>query len=64
MPLPSNPADQPPASPGAGATVDQWLTYLEAIHPTEIDLGLDRVLVAVEETSGQRGRWEWTQPPE
>ncbi|AKV98490.1 folylpolyglutamate synthase [Marinobacter sp. CP1] len=47
MPLPSNPADQPPASPGAGATVDQWLTYLEAIHPTEIDLGLDRVLVVL-----------------
>ncbi|MAG62775.1 6-pyruvoyl tetrahydropterin synthase [Candidatus Woesearchaeota archaeon] len=25
---------------------------------------LDRVRMAVEETSGQRGRWEWTQPPE
>ncbi|AOY87581.1 bifunctional folylpolyglutamate synthase/dihydrofolate synthase [Marinobacter salinus] len=34
-------------APGAGATVDQWLAYLEAIHPTEIDLGLDRVLVVL-----------------
>ncbi len=47
MPPPSNRAVQPPASPGAGATVDQWLTYLEAIHPTEIDLGLDRVLIVL-----------------
>ena len=47
MPPPSNHPDQPPASPGAGATVDQWLAYLEAIHPTEIDLGLDRVLVVL-----------------
>ncbi len=47
MPPPSNRSDQPPASPGAGATVDQWLAYLEAIHPTEIDLGLDRVLVVM-----------------
>lgn len=36
-----------PASPEAGATVDQWLQWLEAIHPTEIDLGLDRVLVVL-----------------
>lgn len=47
MPPPSNRPEQPPASPGAGATVDQWLAYLEAIHPTEIDLGLDRVLVVL-----------------
>ena len=47
MPPSSNRPDQPPASPGAGATVDQWLAYLEAIHPTEIDLGLDRVLVVL-----------------
>jgi dihydrofolate synthase / folylpolyglutamate synthase len=47
MPPPSNRPDQPPASPGVGATVDQWLAYLEAIHPTEIDLGLDRVLVVL-----------------
>lgn len=47
MSPPSNRSDQSPASPGAGATVDQWLAYLEAIHPTEIDLGLDRVLVVL-----------------
>lgn len=47
MPPSNNRPDQPPASPGAGATVDQWLAYLEAIHPTEIDLGLDRVLVVL-----------------
>ncbi|PHQ26272.1 bifunctional tetrahydrofolate synthase/dihydrofolate synthase [Marinobacter guineae] len=47
MPPPSNRSVQPPAAPGAGATVDQWLTYLEAIHPTEIDLGLDRVLIVL-----------------
>lgn len=47
MPPSSNRPDQPPASPGAGATVDQWLAHLEAIHPTEIDLGLDRVLVVL-----------------
>ena len=47
MPPQSNPADQPPASPAAGASVDQWLAYLEAIHPTEIDLGLDRVLLVL-----------------
>lgn len=47
MPLSNNRSTQSPASPGAGATVDQWLTYLEAIHPTEIDLGLDRVLVVL-----------------
>ena len=45
MPPPSNNNVQPPVAPGAGATVDQWLSYLEALHPTEIDLGLDRVLV-------------------
>lgn len=47
MPPSNNRNDQPPAAPGAGATVDQWLAYLEAIHPTEIDLGLDRVLVVL-----------------
>jgi len=24
-------------------TLDQWLSYLEGMHPTEIDLGLDRI---------------------
>ncbi|KPQ30170.1 MAG: dihydrofolate synthase / folylpolyglutamate synthase [Marinobacter excellens HL-55] len=39
--------DLKPASPEAGATVDHWLQWLESIHPTEIDLGLDRVLVVL-----------------
>lgn len=34
-----------PAAPGEGAPLADWLTYLESIHPTEIDLGLDRVMV-------------------
>lgn len=38
---------QPPQAPGAGATLEQWLSWLESIHPTEIDLGLDRVLVVL-----------------
>lgn len=33
--------------PGTGATLDRWLGYLEAIHPCEIDLGLDRVLLVL-----------------
>ncbi|MCG2580611.1 MAG: bifunctional tetrahydrofolate synthase/dihydrofolate synthase [Marinobacter sp.] len=36
-----------PEAPGAGATLDQWLSYLESIHPAEIDLGLDRVLMVL-----------------
>ncbi|MEC7815631.1 MAG: bifunctional tetrahydrofolate synthase/dihydrofolate synthase [Pseudomonadota bacterium] len=42
--------DAPVASgsrPGPGATVGDWLAWLEAIHPTEIDLGLDRVLIVL-----------------
>lgn len=39
---------QAPAScPAAGASVAEWLQWLEVIHPTEIDLGLDRVLVVL-----------------
>lgn len=38
---------RPFSVPGAGATLAQWLGYLEAIHPSEIDLGLDRVLVVL-----------------
>lgn len=30
-------------SPGLGATLGEWLDYLLAIHPTEIDMGLARV---------------------
>lgn len=33
------------SAPAAGASLDAWLAYLEALHPTEIDLGLDRVLI-------------------
>lgn len=42
--------DAPGASasrPGSGAEVGDWLAWLEAIHPTEIDLGLDRVLIVL-----------------
>ena len=31
------------STPGADATLPQWLAYLETVHPTEIDLGLDRI---------------------
>lgn len=47
MPPSSKKPPQPPQAPGAGATVEQWLSWLESIHPTEIDLGLDRVLVVL-----------------
>ncbi|NWO04908.1 MAG: bifunctional tetrahydrofolate synthase/dihydrofolate synthase [Alteromonadaceae bacterium] len=43
----SEPAEAPAARPGPGASVDQWLQYLEAIHPAEIELGLDRVLIVL-----------------
>lgn len=44
------PADSDPrglGSPGPDASLEQWLTYLEALHPSEIDLGLDRVLLVL-----------------
>ena len=47
MPPPSNNPGQLPVAPGAGAAVADWLSYLEAIHPKEIDLGLDRVLIVL-----------------
>lgn len=47
MPPSSNNPGQSPTPPGTGATVDRWLAYLEALHPTEIDLGLDRVLMVL-----------------
>lgn len=46
-PPPSKNTARSPEAPGAGATVDQWLTWLESIHPTDIDLGLDRVLLVL-----------------
>lgn len=30
-------------SPGASATLPQWLSYLESLHRSAIDLGLDRI---------------------
>ncbi|MDC0661868.1 bifunctional tetrahydrofolate synthase/dihydrofolate synthase [Marinobacter sp. SS21] len=39
-----DPAPPRPVAPGAGGSLESWLSYLEAIHPSEIDLGLDRVL--------------------
>ncbi|MFN2360239.1 MAG: bifunctional tetrahydrofolate synthase/dihydrofolate synthase [Marinobacter sp.] len=33
--------------PGVDSTLEQWLGYLESIHPSEIDLGLDRVLLVL-----------------
>jgi len=31
------------SSPAAGASLSDWLTYLERLHPSVVDLGLDRV---------------------
>ncbi len=47
MSLQSKASNLRQSPPGSDGTVDQWLTYLEAIHPVEIDLGLDRVLVVL-----------------
>ncbi|MGF2685443.1 bifunctional tetrahydrofolate synthase/dihydrofolate synthase [Marinobacter sp. DUT-3] len=47
MPPKADHLSRHPEAPGAGATLDQWLSYLESIHPAEIDLGLDRVLVVL-----------------
>ena len=33
----------PTPHPPPGASLDRWLGYLEALHPSAIDLGLDRV---------------------
>jgi len=46
-PKASEPSKAPATCPAAGASVAEWLQFLEAIHPTEIDLGLDRVLVVL-----------------
>mgnify|MGYP006280484451 FL=1 len=43
----SEPTEAPVARPGSGAGVDQWLQYLEAIYPAELELGLDRVLIVL-----------------
>ncbi|MFW5824324.1 MAG: bifunctional tetrahydrofolate synthase/dihydrofolate synthase [Marinobacter sp.] len=36
-----------PRPPAPRASLDQWLSYLESIHPLEMELGLDRVLVVL-----------------
>ncbi|WP_166259852.1 bifunctional tetrahydrofolate synthase/dihydrofolate synthase [Marinobacter salicampi] len=36
-----------PVTPGPDSSLDDWLSYLEAVHPSEIDLGLDRVLTVL-----------------
>ncbi|WP_404362396.1 bifunctional tetrahydrofolate synthase/dihydrofolate synthase [Marinobacter sp.] len=38
---------QGPVRPGPDASLDAWLSYLEALHPSEIDMGLDRVLLVL-----------------
>jgi dihydrofolate synthase/folylpolyglutamate synthase len=45
MSPPNDESARLPLAPGEGAPLESWLTYLESIHPTEIELGLDRVLV-------------------
>ncbi|MEQ9547786.1 MAG: bifunctional tetrahydrofolate synthase/dihydrofolate synthase [Marinobacter sp.] len=47
MPPKTDRLSRHPEAPGAGATLDEWLSYLESIHPAEIDLGLDRVLMVL-----------------
>ncbi len=51
----SNPAEGP-ARPGPDASLAQWLAYLEALHPSEIDLGLDRVLLVLRKLMPGRPR--------
>jgi dihydrofolate synthase/folylpolyglutamate synthase len=49
MPLSNKPGQHvsTPAAPGTGASLGQWLHYLETIHPVEIELGLDRVMIVL-----------------
>jgi dihydrofolate synthase/folylpolyglutamate synthase len=42
-----NPLKNKVSAPGLNATLDDWLAYIEAMHPVEIDLGLDRVLIVL-----------------
>lgn len=37
-----------PVKPDTTAGLDAWLSYLEALHPSEIDLGLERVSAVAE----------------
>lgn len=45
-----------PVPPGAGAGLSDWLSYLESIHPVEMDLGLDRVLLVFRKLMPSRPR--------
>lgn len=47
MPPQNSPVARHLPVPGDQATLEQWLGYLESIHPSEIDLGLDRVLLVL-----------------
>jgi dihydrofolate synthase/folylpolyglutamate synthase len=44
LPVPSHPVtiEPPPAAPDS-SRLEDWLSYLERLHPSSIDLGLDRV---------------------
>jgi dihydrofolate synthase/folylpolyglutamate synthase len=42
-----NPLETKVSSPGSDASLDDWLAYMETMHPVEIDLGLDRVLIVL-----------------
>lgn len=53
---PNSKSPEGPQPPGPSATLDQWLAYLEALHPTEIDLGLDRVLLVLRRLMPRRPR--------
>lgn len=37
--------------PSAGATLEAWLSYLEQLHPSAIDMGLDRVRAVADKLS-------------
>lgn len=42
-----NPLESKVSSPGSNASLEDWLAYMETMHPVEIDLGLDRVLIVL-----------------
>lgn len=41
------------ASPSPGSSLEAWLSYLEALHPSAIDMGLDRVRQVADQLSLQ-----------
>lgn len=47
MRLPMPKSNGEASAPGAEAGLSDWLTYLESIHPVDMDLGLDRVLLVL-----------------